>query len=518
VTSLCSRCSRHNPPQALFCFFDGAPLPTQVPRHAPRTSADGSLPIPFVFPSGKLCQTFDQLALGCLNEWPAAVQLLKHGDLASFLAGMGRADLSLAAREAANFPDPDLGLDQFLSRLPTSALQPPKLHVEPGQINLGPLRPGQDREWQLHLANRGMALLHGTVSCEETPWLGLGDASLSRKRFQFLHDGTITVHVRGKELRASTKPLQATLTIESNGGNLTVLVTGEAPIKPFSEGVLAGAITPRQIAQKAKAAPKAAAVLFEKGAVAQWYRDNGWIYPVPGPSASGLGAVQQFFEALGLTAPPRVQISDAAVSLAGRAGDDLTHVLTVSTSENRHVYAHGLSDQQWLQVNRPKLNGRTATLKLHVPSVPWSAGGILRAEVAVTANGNQRFVVPVTLTVLTAAPPQPSPTRREGEKRKPSPPAAPFEGEKGRPPPVRAVVAIPVPAPRTEEAVPVVAVPTPPRSQPSAPEPRRADSREAAPLSRRPRRNWLVPLLPVIFLVIGLGVTFGRDLLMWAGR
>src|SRR5262249_33787438 len=154
------------------------------------------------------CHTFDQLALACLDEWAVAVELLKRNDLTAFLAGMGRADLALAAREAARFPDPDRGLDQFLSRLPTTALRPPKLHAEPQQVNLGQFRPGQDRSWELHLFNRGMGLLYGTVSCEGTPWLALGDAGLSRKQFEFLHDGVIAVHVRGKEVRAGAKPLQ----------------------------------------------------------------------------------------------------------------------------------------------------------------------------------------------------------------------------------------------------------------------------------------------------------------------
>jgi len=37
----------------------------------------------------------------------------------------------MAAQEAARFPDRDRGLDQLLDKLPTQALPPPKLKVEP---------------------------------------------------------------------------------------------------------------------------------------------------------------------------------------------------------------------------------------------------------------------------------------------------------------------------------------------------------------------------------------------------
>jgi hypothetical protein len=108
-------------------------------------------------------------------------------------------------------------------------------------------------------------------------------------------------------------------------------------VTPYPDGVLAGARTPRQVAEKARKAPKEAAVLFEKGAVACWYEQNGWIYPVQGPAASGLGAVQQFFEALGLVKPPQVTISEYSVNFLGRVGGRLEHALQVQAQENRNV-------------------------------------------------------------------------------------------------------------------------------------------------------------------------------------
>ena len=68
---------------------------------------------------------------------------------------------------------------------------------------------------------------------------------------------------------------------------------------------------------QARTFPKEAAALFYDGSVQAWYRANGWIYPVEGEPASGTAAVQQFFEALGLTTPPRVVLDTPAVVFQG---------------------------------------------------------------------------------------------------------------------------------------------------------------------------------------------------------
>ena len=72
---------------------------------------------PFAFPGGQQCKNFDQLAVACQQHWSQALDLLKQGTLEKFFAGIGRADLAMAARQAAQFPDKDRGLDQFLSNL-----------------------------------------------------------------------------------------------------------------------------------------------------------------------------------------------------------------------------------------------------------------------------------------------------------------------------------------------------------------------------------------------------------------
>src|SRR5579875_371312 len=397
---ICRNCSRLNPPEARYCYWDGAVLDGR--RQARGPIAVGAQPFhsPFVFPSGRLCRNFDELLLGCYGEWKEAHELLREGYLESFFGALGRTDLALAAKQAMRAADPDLGLDQLLSKLPCSNREPPKLFVQPLEINLGQLSRQSDRHFVLHLENQGMGLLQGTITCEGTAWLMLGEGGgSSRKVFQCLHEFLVPVQVHGKALRASTRPLEGRLTIESNGGAAVVIVRTDVPVQPFPEGVLAGALSPRQIAEKAKANPKAAAPFFENGAVAAWYASNGWTYPVQGPASSGLGAIQQFFEALGLVKAPVVEISETVVLLQGAPGDYLEHIVQVRTQEKRPVFAHATTGTPWLRIGRIHLDGRTAHVPIQVPYVPPQPGGQLRGRVQVTANGGQRFLIEVALNV-----------------------------------------------------------------------------------------------------------------------
>jgi hypothetical protein len=399
MSQVCSKCSHANPPEAVYCYFDGVILGGHSVNGGPVRAGSQPFPSQFVFPTGQACRNFDQLAVACQQNWSSAVDLLKQGFLSSFLGGIGRADLALAAQEAARFPDQDRGLDQLLAKLPTQVLDAPKLHAEPTEVNLGVLPLGTNRHFELHLTNHGMRLLYGSV-VSDCKWLALGDGPGNpQKLFQFGAEALIPVQIRGQHLRAGNKSLEGHLVVESNGGAVTITVRADVPPKPYPDGVLAGATTPRQIAERAHAAPREAAALFESAAVARWFGENGWTYPVQGPSASGVGAVQQFFEALGLSKAPKVEISQQSLSLRGNVGETTEAALEVRAQEKRPVYAYAICDQPWLDVGRTILSGRTAVVQVVVPRIPDRPGGTLQAMVTVTANGNQRFVIPVSLTI-----------------------------------------------------------------------------------------------------------------------
>ena len=185
------------------------------------------------------------------------------------------------------------------------------------------------------LCNEGKRLLFGSAVCN-APWLSFGDGpARANKLFQFSDRAVLPVRVLGRNLRALHKVQEAAIRLESSGGAVTVAVRVHVAVKPFAEGVLAGALSPRELAKKAKEAPKEAAGLIESGAVARWYQANGWTYPVPGPGASGLAAVQQLFEALGLVKPPQVELSEEAIQacVAGQA----RRSSTASRSSRRRI-------------------------------------------------------------------------------------------------------------------------------------------------------------------------------------
>ncbi|MHB1426481.1 MAG: hypothetical protein ACYC3I_25245 [Gemmataceae bacterium] len=409
MTLVCRNCSRVNPPEAQYCYWDGAVLDGRGNSSGPIAVGAQPFHSPFVFPSGRQCRNFDELVLACYGEWKEALHLLRHGYLEGFFGALGRADLALAAKHAVRGADLDRGLDQLLNKLPCGNREPPKLFVQPLEVNLGQLARSSDRQFVLHLENQGLGLLQGTIARDDTAWLMLGEGAGSpRKVFQCLHEFALPVQIHGKALRAGNKPLEGRLTIESNGGATVVVVRADVPVQPFPEGALAGAISPRQVAEKAKANPKAAAPHFENGAIAAWYESNGWTYPVQGPASSGLGAIQQFFEALGLVKAPVVEISDKAIHLQGPPGTSLEHVLQVRAQEKRPVFAHATTAVPWLQIGRILLEGRTARIPVQAPNVPARPGEELQGKVRVTANGGQRFLVKVTLSI-TGQPSHPQP-------------------------------------------------------------------------------------------------------------
>ncbi|HWG43438.1 MAG TPA: zinc ribbon domain-containing protein [Gemmataceae bacterium] len=189
--------------------------------------------------------------------------------------------------------------------------------------------------------------------------------------------------------------------------------------RPFPEGVLAGAVSPQQLVEKARTVPIESAPLFENGTVAMWYEQNGWPYPVQGPRAVGVDAVYQFLKfaesaaplAVLVTASPvvaavsaepmRLKTTDRGIHLRGQVGERLKHVLSAKpkTAGTKPVRAHATSDQPWLGIGATQLDDTRATIVLTVSAVPDRPGETLHARVRVTVNDVQSFVVPVTLSV-----------------------------------------------------------------------------------------------------------------------
>src|SRR5579859_3599980 len=115
---ICHTCHRRNPAQAWFCWFDGAPLQSRLDSGDRADAARMPFALPFSFPSGRVCRSFEELALACEDDWATALVVLRKGLLERFFHEIYRADLAAAAHEGARLPDVNQGLDYFLSKIP----------------------------------------------------------------------------------------------------------------------------------------------------------------------------------------------------------------------------------------------------------------------------------------------------------------------------------------------------------------------------------------------------------------
>ncbi|HEV3446317.1 MAG TPA: hypothetical protein VG099_16860, partial [Gemmataceae bacterium] len=364
----CPRCQRTNPKEAVFCHFDGAEL---RPVQGREETQSPRLPHDFVFPSGKHCRSFDELARACQEEWNAARDLLKQGAFRQFLASVGRLDLAQAAQEAKSQADPDIALDTFIGALPAKIEARPRLDLNPRRLNLGTLHVGEARQVRLTVINQGKGLLHGTLSVAEGhSWLRLN------------HDGKAngqclikTASEQGIVLRIDTKGLvaphkySAKLTVITNGGIVEVPVRLDLAVQPFALAPFQGAGSPREMAERMRTQPKPAVPLLENGEVARWFAVNGWTYPVLGPTAKGVAAVQQFFEGMGLSKPPPLELSASVVQIRCLPGDSVQEQIIVRTEAKKWVYARAESDAAWLRITSPNISGpQQANLTFEVDS------------------------------------------------------------------------------------------------------------------------------------------------------
>src|SRR6185437_9255802 len=89
MVQTCSKCSRANPVEAVYCYFDGFVLGGHSRNGGPVAVGAQAFAHPFVFPGGRQCRNFDELALASQEEWSAARDLLKQGYLGNFFGGLG---------------------------------------------------------------------------------------------------------------------------------------------------------------------------------------------------------------------------------------------------------------------------------------------------------------------------------------------------------------------------------------------------------------------------------------------
>ena len=116
----------HQPCGGRLLLFRWLRARSPKPQWRPRRHRRPAFQSPFVFADGRTSRSFNELALACQEEWPAAGDMLQQGFFETFFKSIGRVDLVVAAREAAKFPDRDRGLDQLLAKFPGDVLEAPR--------------------------------------------------------------------------------------------------------------------------------------------------------------------------------------------------------------------------------------------------------------------------------------------------------------------------------------------------------------------------------------------------------
>ncbi|MCS7046489.1 MAG: zinc ribbon domain-containing protein [Gemmataceae bacterium] len=383
-TVVCPRCRRANPDGARYCYFDGVTLQVGVAGAPPPLARE------FTFPSGRRCRSFEELAQACLDEWAAARQLLVQGALGRYLESLGRHDLAQAAHEAIAQGDPDIALTRFVNALPVMRPPATKIDIHPRRAALGQLLAGEQRNLQLVIANQGQGTLQGTVRVGDgATWLrlpgGERHCSVHAPREQRLD---VVVDTKGL---AAAQGYDGKLTVVTNGGIVEVPIGFVVVPQPYPSGPFQGVRTQRELAERMKAQPKAAVPILESGEVMRWFAANGWKYPVVGTPAKGVAGVQQFFEAMGLSKPPQVQLSQTQVRFTVPYPQTLKFQVTLQTTSRKWVYGQASSDAPWLKVLTPQVAGpQKAALSLEIDTRALP-GPQAQGVVSVTANAGQKL-------------------------------------------------------------------------------------------------------------------------------
>jgi hypothetical protein len=182
------------------------------------------------------------------------------------------------------------------------------------------------------------------------------------------------------------------------------------------------------MAERMRAQPKAAVPLLENGEIERWFGDNGWTYPVHGKPAKGIAAVQQFFEGMGLSKPPVVQLSEDEVQVPCRYPEMVSRQVAVRTAAKKWVYAQVQSDAPWLKAVSPSVSGpQQAAIPFDIDTSMLPANGTHEGQLAITANAGQTLKVRVRAEVQ----------------------GVPLRGQPGRP-----VAGTPLPRSRVDPALP----------------------------------------------------------------
>ncbi len=113
-----------------------------------------------------------------------------------------------------------------------------------------------------------------------------------------------------------------------------------------------------------------------------------------------MAAVQQFFECMGLSRPPVVQVSEPEVRIVPEFPEVVRWQVSLFTTTRKWVYAEIDSDAPWLKVITPSISGpQQAPFAFEVDSSLMEVNRVYVGHVHVLANAGQTLAVQVRVDV-----------------------------------------------------------------------------------------------------------------------
>jgi hypothetical protein len=244
--------------------------------------------------------------------------------------------------------------------------------------------------------------LHGTLSVAGgVVWLRAGNGQVSSECPIKTHrEQEIVLRIDARGLSAPQR-YTAKLTVITNGGIVEVPVGMEIAAQPFPCQPFQGVGSPRELAERMRSQPKVAVPLLESGEIASWFAANGWAYPVAGSRANGVAAVQQFFEGMGLSKPPTVNLLEENVQLFCEAGEKVLGQIGLRTDARKWVYAKADADVPWLRVTTPTVSGpQQAVVSFEASARKLRPDEAFEGHIKIVANAGQELSACVRLGVL----------------------------------------------------------------------------------------------------------------------
>lgn len=378
---LCPRCQRANPKDASFCHHDGMPLNT---LHLPQGDFFAR---EWRYPSGRVCRTLDELVQGTLSEWAESRNALIRRDYVRFFQENNRHDLAKLVPPAE--PDAEAALQTLLEKLPSKIKVAPSLDVVPRRLHIPALARNEDRRVVLTLVNRGNGLLMGDLMVAEgSPWL-----KTNATRVRTRHEQPIEVRIDTGALPQSGSYF-ARVQVRSNGGTVEVPIQVDLVVRgvPFKNTSVTDA---QDVAKLMLARPKQGAKWLADGSVEDLFEEQGWLYPLRGVAlAPSLGSVQQFFEGLGLSQIPKIDLDAIGFEVTCDYPDVATRAVTLSTNSKKWIYARVESDAMWLKPREAIVaGGRQVDVMFDIDSEMLEAGRTYQGNLLLTVNGGVKHTV-----------------------------------------------------------------------------------------------------------------------------